>query len=460
MLGDVGQINTYGDTSENGKGLYIYHVPNGIYFPCDLCDISPQDMECADGLFQWTYTGQSAQQVIFDCFISGSNAWPYYVKTNVIYDNDYSTLGSSYGKGDGISFHNYRNSTYDVKWWSEGEKPTHNCSIGTDRIFTHKKEIYTSFEIGGDRWDAWKPGYNEVFSPYSSPNTKTWANENSGIFIWYYEDLSSPPNTARMKIYKVGESGLSQDSILRWTPPSRPMGLEVVECDSQPTINGYKRIKLTWNHNMEPDMLPVINDGNKKYKIYRNTGENMTDALQYSENYYSLIATVYINESVQPSYIDSTTISGCTEPPREAPPYWVSYPIRYRVQAVDHYNTSSVLSDFASTTGWFLDEGGIEDGDNRPIASVNAPKEYSLKQNYPNPFNPSTTIRYELPFDGNVSIKIYDITGRIIMTLVNENKTAGRYEITFDGQNFASGIYYYKIESGNFSQVRKMIMIK
>ena len=85
---------------------------------------------------------------------------------------------------------------------------------------------------------------------------------------------------------------------------------------------------------------------------------------------------------------------------------------------------------------------------------------YKLEQNYPNPFNPSTKIEYELPVEEYVSILVYDITGKLIQTLVNENKSAGKYEVTFDGSNFASGIYYYKIESGNFSQVRKMILIK
>ena len=83
-----------------------------------------------------------------------------------------------------------------------------------------------------------------------------------------------------------------------------------------------------------------------------------------------------------------------------------------------------------------------------------------LYQNYPNPFNPTTKIKYELPFDGNVAIKIYDIAGRVVMNLLNEKKSAGSYEVIFDGSNFASGIYYYRIESGNFSQVRKMILIK
>ncbi|HMQ70631.1 MAG TPA: T9SS type A sorting domain-containing protein [Ignavibacteria bacterium] len=88
------------------------------------------------------------------------------------------------------------------------------------------------------------------------------------------------------------------------------------------------------------------------------------------------------------------------------------------------------------------------------------PTEYSLNQNYPNPFNPVTKIKYDLPFEGNVSIKIFDISGRLIKTLINENKVAGRYEVDFHGENLSSGVYYYKIESGDFSQVRKMILLK
>ena len=69
MIGDSAQIDPYEDNSDNGKGLYIYHVPNGLNFPSG--DISQQDMECADGLFEWEYSGQAAQQVIHDCYISG-----------------------------------------------------------------------------------------------------------------------------------------------------------------------------------------------------------------------------------------------------------------------------------------------------------------------------------------------------------------------------------------------------
>jgi hypothetical protein len=479
MGGDTAQINMYGDESAYGKGLYIYHVPNGLNFP--IGDISQQDMECADGLFEWEYAGQAAQQVIHDCFISGSSVWPYYKKKKVIYENDSSNLfrytpPSGYTSrpvGDGISFRPYvGNNTYHVKWWGEGDQPSNSCNIGTDRLFTNDEEIYTRFDIGGDREDAWKPGYNEVFSPYSSPNTNTWSNENSGIFIWYYNySGSGPGDVASLKIYKTGVGEpISLDSALHLTPPSRPMGLKVVSSELFPIINSYSRLKITWNHNMEPDMKRASgSDTLKRYKIYRSVSDNMSvsppDALAYSENLYDYLATVDINEDSTASFIDSALVSYYAEALCGATACWELYPVRYRVQAVDKYNDVSVLSDFVQTAAYNTDLGdGIYAGgsDNFNASNLNndLPKEYSLKQNYPNPFNPATNIQYELPSDNFVSIKIFDTMGREIITLVNEFKTAGRYSIGFNGANLASGIYYYKLEAGNFSQVRKLILLK
>jgi V8-like Glu-specific endopeptidase len=86
--------------------------------------------------------------------------------------------------------------------------------------------------------------------------------------------------------------------------------------------------------------------------------------------------------------------------------------------------------------------------------------EYALEQNYPNPFNPSTTIRYQLPQDGMVTLKVYDILGSEVATLVNEQKAAGRYEINFDASRFASGAYIYKITSGSYVSSKKMLLVK
>ena len=488
MTGDTAQIDPYNDNSDYGKGLYIYHVPNGLNFPGS--DISQQDMECADGLFEWEYAGQSAQQVIHDCFISGPTVWPYYKKKSVIYENDSSNLFryappsgyTSRAVGDGISLRKYFGIVdgkyiYHIKWWGVGDQPSNSCNIGTDRLFTNDEEIYTRFDIGGDREDAWKPGYNEVFTPYSSPNTNTWtttpSNQNSGIYIWYSSYTGSGPgDIAYIKVYKAGENGETDSTILSKTPPSRPMGLYVLPCNSSPTINSLKRIKLSWNHNMEPDMKRTVTgetDYFKRYKIYRSTAEDMSqvppDALQYPETVYELIATVELNENSAPFFIDSGLVSTCNDVLCGATSCWEMYPVRYRVQAVDVYNDVSVLSDFVNTEAWDTGEGeGGYYGDNISVNEIEInegiPTEYSLYQNYPNPFNPVTKIKYDIPFDGNVSIKIFDISGRLINTLVNEYKVAGQFETDFHGENLSSGVYYYKIESGEFSQVKKMILIK
>ncbi|MCI0715172.1 MAG: T9SS type A sorting domain-containing protein [Chlorobi bacterium] len=92
-------------------------------------------------------------------------------------------------------------------------------------------------------------------------------------------------------------------------------------------------------------------------------------------------------------------------------------------------------------------------------ASAFVPKRFKLHQNYPNPFNPVTTIKYDIPKDNFVLIKIYDLLGREIFT-ESEFKKAGRYEVKFDGSNFASGLYFYKFEAGNFVETKKMVLIK
>ena len=88
------------------------------------------------------------------------------------------------------------------------------------------------------------------------------------------------------------------------------------------------------------------------------------------------------------------------------------------------------------------------------------PSEFTLDQNYPNPFNPATKISYGLPKESFVSIKIFDILGKEVMKLVNENKQAGYHQVDFNASNFASGMYFYKIEAGSFVQTRRMMLLK
>jgi len=93
------------------------------------------------------------------------------------------------------------------------------------------------------------------------------------------------------------------------------------------------------------------------------------------------------------------------------------------------------------------------------------PQSYSLEQNYPNPFNPTTNIKYTIPREGNVKIEVFDITGKLVTTLVNQSMNSGTYNVTWDGrnlsgQNVVSGIYLYRIQANDFVSVKKMIMLK
>lgn len=85
---------------------------------------------------------------------------------------------------------------------------------------------------------------------------------------------------------------------------------------------------------------------------------------------------------------------------------------------------------------------------------------YSLEQNYPNPFNPSTTIKYQMPNSGKVNVTIYDVLGKEVKTLVNEYREAGQHSIIFDAGCFPSGVYFYKLSTGAYSSVKKMVLVK
>ncbi|MBK7500346.1 MAG: T9SS type A sorting domain-containing protein [Ignavibacteriales bacterium] len=98
----------------------------------------------------------------------------------------------------------------------------------------------------------------------------------------------------------------------------------------------------------------------------------------------------------------------------------------------------------------------IEDEEN----NFTQPKEFLLQQNYPNPFNPSTSIQYAISSMQFVTLKVYDLLGREVATLVNEEKTIGSYEVEFYGNNLTSGIYFYKLQAGSFVETKKMVLIK
>ena len=101
-----------------------------------------------------------------------------------------------------------------------------------------------------------------------------------------------------------------------------------------------------------------------------------------------------------------------------------------------------------------------ENKDAQPVKGHNLSKGYWFSKNYPNPFNPSTTIQYEFPFSCDVRLEVLNIRGQLIRTLVNEQKAPGRHSIEFDASGLSSGVYLYRLVAGDFTQTRKMVLLK
>ncbi len=129
-----------------------------------------------------------------------------------------------------------------------------------------------------------------------------------------------------------------------------------------------------------------------------------------------------------------------------------------RIYVVLDPNNSFPEIHASNNKGWKV--MNIQTGVNGITNENNAPSSFALSQNYPNPFNPSTTIRYNIPNSGMVTLKIYDILGREVKTLVNQYENGGTYDVNFDASNFSSGVYFYQLRAGGFISTKKMILLK
>ena len=98
--------------------------------------------------------------------------------------------------------------------------------------------------------------------------------------------------------------------------------------------------------------------------------------------------------------------------------------------------------------------------DNHDDNQKEIPTTFSLSQNYPNPFNPGTVIEYGIPTAAPVELKVFDLLGRELCVLVNKKQQAGTYQIQFDGQNLPAGLYFYRLQAGEFCEIKKMVIVK
>ena len=136
------------------------------------------------------------------------------------------------------------------------------------------------------------------------------------------------------------------------------------------------------------------------------------------------------------------------------------FKFNYKIEAIDkclfpHHS-------FSPDTGYYI---AIWDTTSSIINQSGLINSFSLAQNFPNPFNPTTTIKFTVPQEDrretkNVILKVYDVLGNEIETLVNEENPAGEYEIQFNAEELSSGIYFYQLRAGNFIDTKKMVLMK
>jgi hypothetical protein len=308
-------------------------------------------------------------------------------------------------------------------------------------------DYIVTIDKAGDGKDGFNIGYDEIFSPYTNPSSNKCTGGVSNITINLISRNSSGDIT--IKVYFNDAEALGD------LPPGKPKNLKT----SRQVINqttGEFHPKLTWDLNREPDFTGASGPpGN--YRIYR--GLSLVCSLAV-EPVYTLLTTVGAGVS---EFIDNSVTlyppGGGNQPCSEL---LRSY--SYKIEAVDNTNKVSLKSDRKIINGFtgpcLLPPIGINNNENT------IPKKFEL-YNYPNPFNPSTNIKYELPVNAAVTIKIYNTLGEEIAVQVkNEYKSAGRYSAAFDGTNLPSGVYFYKLDvSGQtgitlFTETKKMVLIK
>lgn len=251
--------------------------------------------------------------------------------------------------------------------------------------------------------------YNDVFSPYSNPYTHTWGNSQNNFTMEVFDQNGSILNA---KFYITNPlSG----------KPSKPQDLRV-----GPSTNNHPL--LTWAANLETDLV--------NYKIFKKVTAEL--GWQY-------LATT-----------SSTSYEDLTETYLTGGHQANEHNVDYRITAVDNQSLESIPSDkvTARVAGAPLDKKGSEE------YVVDNPSEYSLLQNFPNPFNPVTTIRYQIKDQGLVQLKVFDLLGSEVAVLVNEVKSEGSYNLSFDASNLPSGVYIYSLRVNDFVQNNKMTLLK
>jgi hypothetical protein len=278
------------------------------------------------------------------------------------------------------------------------------------------------FTADGNNYSSDQTLYKRSDASFTAVASNTNVDDVDYTFLYWKKDgvvVSNTINVSAHATYVANYSG-------KPTNGYRSMAFN--------TSNVGDPIQISWNAH------PLDNNGISAYAVYRKVTTQGTP---------TLIATVSATGASSYSYTDEEyAISDADN----------KILLFYDVRA--YYSPNSTYTDVAFEAVYgVININTIANQPNNNKIRNEIPTDYSIS-NYPNPFNPTTTISYQLPQDGFVTLKVYDILGKEVATLVNENKNAGYYNVTFDASKLTSGIYIYRIRANNYVQSKKMMLVK
>jgi hypothetical protein len=264
------------------------------------------------------------------------------------------------------------------------------------------------------------PAYTVTYNYNGHPgitnaNTLVLANRgNQSVDSWM--DLSATLNTTAKALTKSGQG--SGEYALASSTSDNVLPVQMTEFLAK---SNSASVLLTWKTATETN--------NYGFEIERRIVETVSSKSQNTNSNWQrtgFVAGNGTNSSVhQYSFTDGNVTSGT---------------YAYRLKQIDNSGTFKYSSEAEVT--------------------VAVPTSFALGQNYPNPFNPSSVIGYSLPVNGLVTLKVYDVIGREVSTLVNETKDAGSYKVTFNASKLASGVYFYRMQAGNYISMKKLLLLK
>lgn len=284
----------------------------------------------------------------------------------------------------------------------------------------------------GGRWSLWQS--SDVGSTWDStgwyvPQAGSEAGYNNSVFV-HTGDISDVRiwfGTSNTRVYKMSNSGI-------WSQPTpgQANSLAIAFVDTVlGFVGGSTGLLHTSNGgNIWSDLPGIPGTGSVNGIVFGN---------MVGELFISRGTTIYQTTSFGVNWITSNTATG-------------TYTHMLMARAQDNHNIWAVRNNGGISK--YTYPIGI-----KPI-SGEVPESYALYQNYPNPFNPVTKIRFDLPKSAFTELKIYDNLGREISAIISGRLTTGKYEVSWDASNQPSGVYYYKLTSGDFSVTKKMILLK